>query len=65
MAEDIETTLQQQDVLVFNVNINFQTMYFRKELAVWKYCMHDNNLLVTGPGKVDHVNANYTELYFS
>ena len=25
---------------------------------------HDSSLIVTGPAKIDHVSANYTELYF-
>ena len=36
MAKDIETTLQQQDMLIFHSNKNFHTKYFRTELGVQK-----------------------------
>ena len=42
MAEEIETTSQQQDMLIFIKINNFHTNYFCTALAVQKYFTYNN-----------------------
>ena len=45
------------------IEVHYKTICITKITMIPKY-LEDATSFVTGPARIDHVSANYTELYF-